>query len=151
MNEVKYARWDGEQLTYLQDDRNALRPIVLDLLTQLRKQYECQGWQDIVQPEAIVDEVLDGIFLLQVPSGWVGFSVEIPWFMTKPVVGEEFVCCHQLDDAVEGLTALAKSVGANRVVLGTRAAMGGKHRALARLYERRGCKVSTIELTLEVT
>lgn len=151
MDKLACWRWDGE-LTHLQEDRQTVRDRMLLGLQWLKEQYTTQGWQFIVEPEDIVDTLIDEATLLMVGPCIVGFSVEVPWFLTEPVIGEEFIMFDgNLTDIVAGLEAVGKQYGACRLVVGTRAVAGGRHVALARLYSRQGFSVSTLELTKEIT
>lgn len=150
MDKISYFKWDGV-LTHLQEDRQTMRDRLLAGLVWLKSRYNAQGWKFLVEPEDIVDTLLDEAQLLVVGPSIVGFSVGVPWFLTKPVVGEEFIMFDgNLDDIVDGLYAVGEFCGACRLEVGTRAAANGKHAALARLYIRRGLSVSTLELTKEI-
>lgn len=149
---VGVISWDGQQLTYLQEERHSVRTLMLELLCRLRDEYACQGWKHIAEPELIVDDVLDSVTLMRTATGYVGFTLGTPWFMSAPIISEEFVVMGtNLTDAVEGLKEIGRRHGAVRVTFGTRAAHNGRHQGLARVYERLGCTVSTIELTTEIT
>lgn len=151
MDKVGYFKWDGV-LTHLQEDKQIIRKRLLEGLVWLKGRYTAQGWQFIVEPEDIVDTLIDEAQLLMVGPSIVGFSIGVPWFLTRPVVGEEFIMFDgNLTDIVAGLEAVGKHCGACRLEVGTRAAANGKHAALARLYIRQGLTVSTLELTKEIT
>lgn len=149
VNGYRFTKEDGLTLVDIRVDS------VSSALAVLREQYACQGWRDIVPVMSAVQTVLDNFELVEVVddsgTSLMAYSAEIPWFTGECILVEEFVIGGAgLSTVVDAMAALAKIHGCSRLVLGTRAARGGKHSALARLYERTGCVVSCMELTKEV-
>lgn len=147
---ASFFSWDGE-LTHLQEDRGVIREQIKSALQWLKDQYAVQGWQHVAEPEDIVESVMEDVHLVRVGKAWIGFDIVTPWFMTKPVVSEEFVSGEiELATVVAVLEAVGREFGIDRLAVGTRAAAGGNHLGLARLYQRQGLAVSALELTKEI-
>ena len=144
--------WADNQLASLQEEEHSLRPRVVAALAWLKDQYASQGWDHVVEPEDAADLVMASTLLMTIRDSLVAFTIDTPWFLTKPVVSEVFIAGHvELEEVAAALSAVGKLSGAVRVEFGTRAASGGRHLALARKYQRLGFAVSTLELTKEIT
>ncbi len=113
----------------------------------LRQEYEKTGWA-LVPLDVAMEEIIPGNMFVFVGDKIMGVSAAKPWFSSEGLVVEEFVDYGiPLDTVVAVLKASASIYGVRRYAVGTRAAMKQRHSALARLYEREGLSVSTIELT----
>lgn len=150
MVKIDVLRWEDNQLTCYQENRNKL---ILDLhhvMSCLKDQYEGQGWKNLCPYTAAVNAV-DDFDLVYVDGGLIGFTVGQPWFVSGgDCISEEFVYDVPVDTVVKVLKDIGTRAGCKRLLLGTRAVPRGKHAALARLYEGQGLAVSTIELTMEL-
>lgn len=144
-----YYRYEQNQLTCYTENRNILIDRLVPVMTKLREQYALQGWTGIIDPlQAAVHAVVE-FTLVSVGDGWIAYSVVQPWFLEHEVLTEEFICDVPLPLAVDILKAIARDADCERIIIGTRAAPGGKHFGLAKHYQQLGLAVSTIELTLE--
>lgn len=149
-SEVRYLRWDGKQLDHLKESKPFMRYVVLSALTCVAEAMREAGWDDVVSPTEVVDYALEEVFLLQTPSGWIGFGVDQPWFLSDKVLFEEFITPGvPLDEVLDALTAAAKRFRVGRITLGTRA-LGSRQAAAQRRYEQLGCQVSTVEITKRI-
>ncbi|QPB11234.1 hypothetical protein [Providencia phage PSTNGR1] len=146
---VECLYWDGHQLTLYLEDRNILIEKLTPVMQALHDQYAVQGWNGLLDGEALAEYVVSEVELVTDGSRWLGFNVVRPWFLTEEVVTEEFIGGFNTAEAVAILKVVAKVAEATRILVGTRAAPDGKHRGLSKLYQNLGLKVSTIELTLE--
>ena len=149
MDKIEYLHWDGSQLTHHLEYRNILIEKLTPIMQALHDQYAVQGWKGTLDGEGLAEYAVDEFELVTDGNRWLGFSVVIPWFLTEEVVTEEFLGGFNTAEAVTILKAIAKVADANRILVGTRAVPGGKHRGLSKLYQNLGLTISTIELTLE--
>ena len=149
MDKIEYLHWDGSQLTHHLEYRNILIEKLTPIMQALHDQYAVQGWKGILDGEGLAEHAVDEFDLVTDGNRWLGFSVVIPWFLTEKVVTEEFIGGFNTAEAITILKAIAKVADASRILVGTRAAPGGKHRGLSKLYQNLGLTISTIELTLE--
>lgn len=149
MNILQYQ--DG-QLTPLQEPPSETRYWTVQAIKQL-KEYFQPAWPELRSDEELADHVLEEFLLVWTGSYLVAVDVVTTWFSEVPVLSEEFIVSfgnHTPYEMVdECLVAVAKQYGCRKVFRGTRS-MVGRHEPLARLIQRQGYTVSTIELTKEI-
>lgn len=151
--EIKILKYEDGQLAYYMEHRHLVEEKVLQALTWLAEHAAVQGYKDIIEPSELVEYVLDEFYLVKVSDTLVAFSLAEPWFMRGRVVCEEFIvpltdAPSPIADVVKALEAVGRSCGCTTLTLGTRA--NPKHRGLARMFEREGARISTIELIKEI-
>jgi hypothetical protein len=127
------------------------RIFVLAELQDLRDEYErMTGWECVTPEEYLADIETTALFVF-VNDKVVCLSETRPGFSRETVIAEEFVG-RGVD--VRTVAAIARAAGAmvglKRFVVGTRAPANGRIAGLAKLYQREGLAISTIELMGEV-
>lgn len=151
MSQVKVFYWRDGQLARLQDNETELRNWVLLALKELNSRYKEFGWAEVVEPEEVIEYVMQEHFFCWVGSTLAAFQIARPWFSKEHALIEAFVVpfgtTPTLADVDAALVAIAKAAKVRRIVTGTRAAPRGKHAGLGRKYEQLGYSFSTIEMT----
>ncbi|WYW04338.1 hypothetical protein Kurepalu1_00036 [Pseudomonas phage vB_PpuP-Kurepalu-1] len=142
--------WDGKELVVRTGED--IESDLLNAMSFLRDGMVQQGYR-MYDAEHGARFAVDELMLAITPTSVIGFNVAETWFSPEKIIGEEFIgprigCVVDMADAVACLSAIAKRAGCPRVCLGTRS--NSRHVALARLLERTGCRISTIELTKEI-
>lgn len=145
---MKSLSWESGQLSACTLSEAVQRKLLLCSMYSLRVEYAPTGWQ-MVTPEEAADALGnddDNLFV------FVGYNMVCltqcrPWFSAEDVITEEFVDQDiPLETVVEIMQAVARLAGCRRFSVGTRAAANQRHAGLARLYQRQGLAVSTVEL-----
>lgn len=149
MRDVFY--WRDNELVHLQDSETELRHWVLLALRELQRRYLQDGWPEVAAPEDTIEHVMREFSFCWVGSTLAAFTIGQPWFSSGYVLNEEFVMpfgtTPSLRDVDAAFQAIAKRNNVHRILLGSRAAKGGRNAAVARLYQRLGYSVSAHELT----
>jgi hypothetical protein len=140
------ASWvNGEFVPCIFTER-AQRSLVLLELFKLHEGYKATGWK-LVEPQEALEALIPCNLFVFVGSIPMCISANKPWFSAELVLAEEFVGGGiDTDTAADILRAACEMQGANRFVVGTRAAANMRHAGLAKLYQKSGLSVSTIEL-----
>ena len=124
----------------------AQRSLVLLELFKLHEGYKDTGWK-LVEPEEALEALTPCNLFVFVGSAPMCISASTPWFSAEMVLAEEFVGAGiDTDTAADILRAACEMQGVRRFVVGTRAAANQRHAGLAKLYQKSGLSVSTIEL-----
>lgn len=138
--------WVGGKLTECQFLPRAQKSLLLASLYALRDRYASEGWA-LETPENAAQELLDGNIFIFVGDKLMCLSQAKPWFSTEFVLTEEFVDEGISLETVKAVCEYAcREIGIKRYTVGTRAAANQRHAGLARLYQREGLTVSTVEL-----
>lgn len=150
---IKLFTYKNNELAYYMEHRHVIAEKVRRALVWLYESMTAQGYINVNDPSSQVDYVLDNFYLIAMEGTLVAFSVNEPWFMQGQVICEEFIVPltdtpAPLEDVVRALEAAGRSCGANTLVVGTRA--NPHHKGLARVYEKLGARISTIELIKEI-
>lgn len=129
-----------------------LRKLMLADLTILAHQYRDTPWV-LKRPEEALEEILDGddVLIVFPDNRLMCASLVQPWFSKDWVLSEEWVG-HGLttDEVIRAMRMIAKTLQVKRIVVGTRAAPGQRHEAVARRYQQQGLRLATIVLEDEV-
>lgn len=122
------------------------RLIVLATLSELKEGYAVTGWPTALVKDAM-ESLIEGNLFVFVGDKVMCLSQCRPWFSAEDILTEEFVGNGIGLETVTRVMRVAASVmGVSRFVVGTRAAANQRQAGLARLYQREGLTVSTIEL-----
>lgn len=147
---AKVFRWSGNQLTYYQEYQNIIEKLLWDAASYFHASFLSRG----ITPLSVEDLAKGAgeVDLLLIGDGIVGFTIGSPWYTTDRYIVEEYVYnVPDLQQVVDGLTAIALTQQAKRITLGTASVKNGRHMGLAKMYERAGCKIGAIELIKETT
>lgn len=127
------------------------RILVLAEMEHLREAYQIQtGWECADAAEALAEFEDSSLFV------FIGHKVMVlsetrPWFSKERVLTEEFIGQGiDIETAVAVMQETCRTVDIKRFTVGTRAAANGRHAGLAKLYQREGLTVSTVELMGEI-
>jgi hypothetical protein len=154
MSAVKIYLIENGQLAHYMDSEASVRKDVLAALRWLHKQMTESGWRNVNPPETLVDHCMQEYMFLYVGNSIIAVDVVEPWFVAETVLAEEFNAPFAGDtgaDVSEITTAMAimaAAAGCTMYSLGTRA--NTRQRGLARLFEKTGARLSTIELVKEL-
>lgn len=115
-------------------------------LLHLKEEYEKTGWR-VAEVEDAMEELIPGNLFVFVGANIICLSESRPWFSAERVLTEEFVDPNiGLETVVEICKYAAEVVDVRRFTVGTRAAANQRHAGLAKLYQKQGLSVSTVEL-----
>lgn len=153
MSQIELLRYSSEQLAYYMEQRQTLEEHIRTALRWLAEGLAEQGWQNVKDPDSLVQHVIDEFYLLMVDDTLVAFSVAEPWFMSCRVLEEELMAPvgrfpAQMPTIVKALEACAKVSDCGLISVGTRA--NRHHKALARFFTDAGCKLATMGLVKEI-
>lgn len=154
MSAVKIYYVKDGQLAYYMDSEATVRSQINHCLDWLHKQLSDSGWRNIRDPSTLIDHCLDEYDFILVGPSLVAVDVVEPWFVNERVLAEEFNAPFvgdvgaDVDEIVYALTVFAKAAECTMISLGTRA--NTRQRGLARLFEKTGARLSTIELVKEL-
>lgn len=149
---IYFVDTDGNVGHYM-DSETSVRQQVVSCLSWLRQQLTDTGWGKLVDMDTAVDYVLSEFFLLRVQDSLIALSAVSPWFSTDVVLAEEFNAPFgdnpaSVAEVVLAMEAMAKLSGCTKISLGTRA--NTRQRGLARLFEKEGARLSTIEFVKDI-
>lgn len=144
MSMVAVSYVNGE-LVPCEFNHDTQRLIIAVALSELKAGYAQTGWSTASVEEAM--DALDGNLFVFVGCRVMCLSQCRPWFSAEDVLTEEFVGPGiGMQTATQVMRLAAKTMNVRRFVVGTRAAAKQRQAGLARLYQREGLSVSTIEL-----
>lgn len=147
---MQAVSWKSGQLMACEYSEATQLSLLLCSLYALRDGYASTGWK-LVEPEEAAAELMDDNLFVFVGDKLMCLSESRPWFSAENVITEEFVDEGiPLDTVVDVLKAVCERAGCNRFTVGTRAAANQRHAGLAKLYQRQGLSVSTVELVGEL-
>ncbi|MNP00456.1 hypothetical protein D3C76_922470 [compost metagenome] len=151
---VKVYVVENGQLAHYMDSEDNVRHRVLCALNWLHKNMQASGWRNLRSPEELLQHCMDEFMFLHVENSYVAVSTVEPWFVDEIVLAEEFNAPYEgetgadVEEISAALGVMAKAAGCTMYSLGTRANL--KQRGLARLFEKTGARISTIELVKEL-
>lgn len=139
--------WIGGKLEECEWKPHQQRILVLAELEHLRETYEATtGWACVTAEEAL-EEIEGGSLFVFVGHRVMVLSESKPWFSAERVLVEEFIGAGiDTETAVAVMRETCRTVDIKRFTVGTRAVANGRHAGLAKLYQREGLTVSTVEL-----
>lgn len=138
--------WIDGKLVECEFDAIAQRELLGLSLQALRTEYVKTGWEVATVSDAM-DDLISGNLFVFVGTQIICLSEGRPWFSAERVLTEEFVDPGiGLETVIEIMKAAADIVDVKRFTVGTRAAANQRHAGLAKLYQKQGLTVSTVEL-----
>jgi len=138
--------WKNGQLGECEFDAQTQRELLRASLYTLKAEYEKTGWK-VAKVADAMDDLIPGNLFVFVGPAIICLSEGRPWFSAERVLTEEFVDPGiGLETVIEVMRAAANIVDVNRFTVGTRAAANQRHAGLAKLYQKQGLTVSTVEL-----
>ena len=138
--------WKDGQLGECEFDAPTQRALLRASMHALKAEYEKTGWK-VASATAAMTELIPGNLFVFVGPNIICLSEGRPWFSAERVLTEEFVDPGiGLETVIEIMKAAADIVDVKRFTVGTRAAANQRHAGLAKLYQKQGLTVSTVEL-----
>jgi hypothetical protein len=138
--------WKGGAMVECEWSAETQRRLLRLSLLYLKTEYEKTGWR-VAEVDDAMEELIPGNLFVFVGPHIVCLSECRPWFSAERVLTEEFVDPNiGLDTVVDICRHAANVVDVRRFTVGTRAAANQRHAGLAKLYQKQGLSVSTVEL-----
>lgn len=138
--------WTGKELVECEWSPKAQHSLLMASLYALHDKYKGEGWV-LETPEEAAKELVQGNLFVFIGHRLICLSQTKPWFSKEHIVVEEFVDEGIQLETVKAVCEFAcRTIGLRRYTVGTRAATNQRHAGLARLYQREGLTVSTVEL-----
>jgi hypothetical protein len=127
------------------------RILIVGELEHLKEKYEeATGWE-CVDPLTYFQEIEHGSLFVFVDHKVLCLNEVRPGFSKERILAEEFVGQGiDTETVVAVCRKVCATIGLKRFVVGTRAPANGRIAGLAKMYQRQGLSVSTIELMGEV-